>query len=162
MTLSTWLDAGGHPRPTLACWTCGREVARCGFAPPTCASTAGRRRRHPSGLDSHPMLTFSLTIPTFNRLQQIPRTVNSVLAAAESRDPAVKRLTTIGRRPSERHDKMHGKLNGVRWLHRTENPGIGGSTLSLGTMCSSALARGVLHGCICETLVPRSRRPPLW
>jgi hypothetical protein len=31
MTLPTWLDAAGHPRPTLACWTCGREVAPMRF-----------------------------------------------------------------------------------------------------------------------------------
>ena len=135
---------------------------RFASAPTISADKAGRRRRHPGRLDSHLMLTFSLIIPTFNRSQLIARSVNSVLAAAESWDPAVGRLTSIGRRPSERHDKMRGKLNGVRWPHRTENPGIGGSTLSLGTMLSSALARGVLHGCIRETLVPRSCRPPLW
>ena len=27
MTPPTWLDAHGRRRPTLACWTCGREVA---------------------------------------------------------------------------------------------------------------------------------------
>ena len=26
-----WLDAHGHRRPTLACWTCGREVAPMRF-----------------------------------------------------------------------------------------------------------------------------------
>jgi putative ABC transport system substrate-binding protein len=26
-----WLDAAGRPRPTLACWTCGREVAPMRF-----------------------------------------------------------------------------------------------------------------------------------
>ena len=61
------------------------------------------------------MLAFSLTIPMFNRLQLIAQVVNSVLAAAESRGPAVERLTTIGRRPSERQRRMHGKLSGVRW-----------------------------------------------
>jgi len=109
------------------------------------------------------MLTFSLIIPTFNR-SEADRKDRELrpCRAAESLDPAVGRLTTIGRQPSERHDRMHCKLNGVRWPHRTENPGIGGSTLFLGAMFSFALARGVLHGCICETLVPRSRRPPLW
>ena len=44
MTPPTWLDAHGRRRPTLACWTCGREVApmrfraadlrRHGWAPP--------------------------------------------------------------------------------------------------------------------------------
>lgn len=27
MTPPTWIDAAGRPRPTRACWTCGREVA---------------------------------------------------------------------------------------------------------------------------------------
>jgi hypothetical protein len=27
VTPPTWLDAAGRRRPTLACWTCGREVA---------------------------------------------------------------------------------------------------------------------------------------
>src|SRR5262249_42106111 len=27
MTPPTWLDAQGRRRPTLACWTCGREIA---------------------------------------------------------------------------------------------------------------------------------------
>ena len=31
MTLPTWLDAQGRRRPTLACWTCGREVAPMRF-----------------------------------------------------------------------------------------------------------------------------------
>ena len=26
-----WLDAAGRPRPTRACWTCGREVAPMRF-----------------------------------------------------------------------------------------------------------------------------------
>ena len=26
-----WLDAAGRPRPTHACWTCGREVAPMRF-----------------------------------------------------------------------------------------------------------------------------------
>jgi hypothetical protein len=26
MTPPIWLDAAGRPRPTRACWTCGREV----------------------------------------------------------------------------------------------------------------------------------------
>jgi hypothetical protein len=26
MTRPVWLDAGGRPGPTRACWTCGREV----------------------------------------------------------------------------------------------------------------------------------------
>jgi hypothetical protein len=44
MTPPTWLDAHGRRRPTLACWTCGREVApmrlrgsdleRTGWRPP--------------------------------------------------------------------------------------------------------------------------------
>ena len=44
MVPPTWLDAAGRLRPTLACWTCGREVAplqfraddlrRHGWAPP--------------------------------------------------------------------------------------------------------------------------------
>jgi hypothetical protein len=31
MTPPTWLDAHGRRRPTLACWTCGREVAPMRF-----------------------------------------------------------------------------------------------------------------------------------
>src|SRR5262245_16872791 len=31
MTPPTWLDAHGCRRPTLACWTCGREVAPMRF-----------------------------------------------------------------------------------------------------------------------------------
>src|SRR5215470_11306146 len=31
MTPPTWLDAAGRRRPTLACWTCGREVAPMRF-----------------------------------------------------------------------------------------------------------------------------------
>jgi hypothetical protein len=44
VTPPTWLDAFGRRRPTLACWTCGREVApmrfragdlqRMGWTPP--------------------------------------------------------------------------------------------------------------------------------
>jgi hypothetical protein len=44
VTPPTWLDASGRRRPTLACWTCGRESApmrlraddlrRQGWAPP--------------------------------------------------------------------------------------------------------------------------------
>jgi len=38
MTLPTWLDATGRPRPTRACWTCGRETAPMRFR----ASNLGR------------------------------------------------------------------------------------------------------------------------
>ena len=38
MTPPTWLDAAGRPRPTRACWTCGREVAPMRFR----ASDLGR------------------------------------------------------------------------------------------------------------------------
>ena len=31
MTPPIWLDATGRPRPTQACWTCGREVAPMRF-----------------------------------------------------------------------------------------------------------------------------------
>jgi hypothetical protein len=31
MTPPIWLDAAGRRRPTLACWTCGREVAPMRF-----------------------------------------------------------------------------------------------------------------------------------
>jgi hypothetical protein len=31
MTSPIWLDAAGRPRPTRACWTCGREVAPMRF-----------------------------------------------------------------------------------------------------------------------------------
>ena len=31
MTPPIWLDAAGRPRPTRACWTCGREVAPMRF-----------------------------------------------------------------------------------------------------------------------------------
>jgi hypothetical protein len=31
MTPPIWLDAIGRPRPTPACWTCGREVASMRF-----------------------------------------------------------------------------------------------------------------------------------
>jgi hypothetical protein len=31
MTPPIWLDAHGRRRPTLACWTCGREVAPMRF-----------------------------------------------------------------------------------------------------------------------------------
>jgi hypothetical protein len=31
VTPPIWLDAAGRPRPTRACWTCGREVAPMQF-----------------------------------------------------------------------------------------------------------------------------------
>ena len=36
-----WLDAAGRPRPTHACWTCGREVAPMRSGPSVSARTAG-------------------------------------------------------------------------------------------------------------------------
>ena len=45
MTPPIWLDAAGRPRPTQACWTCGREVAPMRFraersAPPGLGAAA--------------------------------------------------------------------------------------------------------------------------
>jgi hypothetical protein len=45
MTAPIWLDAAGRPRPTRACWTCGREVAPMRFR--DADLRAGRRSRPP-------------------------------------------------------------------------------------------------------------------
>ena len=44
MTPPVWLDATGRPRPTRACWTCGREVAPMRFRASDLRTTAGAPR----------------------------------------------------------------------------------------------------------------------